>query len=198
MTNSDTTDGSAIYYLRKLQRWRMAFFGMVILVAGIAIGGASMFILVPDRLMQPPPGPEFGSFRTIEMLRRELGLSPEQEKKIKPILDAHMKRLHEIRMEARTEIQSALNRMNKGISDVLTDEQKQLWQRSLDRLEMELHRGGPPRRGGGPGGRGGREDRFREGPPERFRDGPGPRGPRRPPGGPNSPPNGTGERPTDY
>ncbi len=200
MNNNETTDNQAIGYMRKLQRWRMAFLGMVILVAGIAIGGASMLILAPDKLMKPPRGPEFGSLRMIPPLRRELGLSPEQEEKMKPILDKHMQKLHDIRMEARADIEEALTQMNKGISDILTDDQKRIWQRSLDRLDRELHPGGPRRGGGprGPGGfRGGQQERFRGGQPEHFRGGPGPFGPHRPPMGPNSPRDDIGRGTTD-
>ena len=200
MSDRETIDNSAITYMQKLQRWRIAFFGMVILVAGIVIGAASMMILAPDKLMKPPRGPEFGSERMIPPLRRDLGLSPEQEEKIKPILDNHMEKLNAIRLEARSDIEEALIQMNKGISDILTDEQKRIWQRSLDRLEREFYPGGPRRGGGprGPGGfRGGRQERVRGGQPEPFRQGTGPFGPRRLPRGPNSPRDGMGHGTTD-
>jgi hypothetical protein len=185
MNEIEKPDNLEISYLQKLYRWRIAFFGVVILLAGIVIGGSSMLILMPQRLMRPSPGPEFNSMRMIPPLRRDLGLTSEQSEKIKPILDKHMEKLHEIRMDARTEIGETLGQMNKEISAVLTDRQKQIWQRGLDRLEGELHRGGP-RRGEGAGG-----PRYRRGEQERFRRGPGPGpfGPQRPPG-PNFPRNG--------
>ncbi|MFH1718533.1 MAG: hypothetical protein ABIF19_14350 [Planctomycetota bacterium] len=40
--------------IHKLRRWRTAFFGLVILLAGAVIGGASMPILVLQKLMMPP------------------------------------------------------------------------------------------------------------------------------------------------
>ena len=201
MSNKETIDNPPVNCIDKLHCCRMAFFGVVILVAGVVIGGASMMILAPDKLMKPPRGPEFGSQRMIPPLRRELGLSPEQEEKIKPILDSHMEKLDEIRMEARSEIEEALTQMNKGISDILTEDQRQIWQRSLDRLDREFHRGGPRRGGGprGPGFRGGRQEGFRGGQSDRFRQGPGPGpfGPHRPPRGPNSPRDGMGRDTTD-
>jgi len=200
MSDKETIHNPAINYMDRLHRWRMAFFGMVVLVAGVVIGGALMMILAPDKLMKPPRGPEFGSQRMIPHLRRDLRLSPEQEEKIKPILDSHMEKLHNIRIVARADIEEALAEMNKGISNILTDEQMRIWQRSLDRLERELHPGGP-RRGGGPRGRGGfrggQQERFRGGQPEHLRGGPGPFGPNRPPMGPNSPEGGTRRGPTD-
>ena len=200
MSDKEIIHNPAINYIDRLHRWRMAFFGMVVLVAGVVIGGALMMILVPDKLMKPPRGPEFSSVRMIPPLRRDLGLSPEQEEKIKPILNNHMERLNEIRLEARSDIEEALIQINKGISDILTDEQKRIWQRSFGRIEREFYPGGRRRGGGprGPGGfRGGSQERFRGGQPEHFREEPGPFGPHRPPVGPNSPDGGIRRGPTD-
>jgi hypothetical protein len=190
MSDTERHDNPAIDYMQKLHRWRMAFFGVVILLAGIVIGGASMMILVPHKLIKPPPGPEFDSIRMIPPLRRDLGLTPDQADKIKPIMDKHIGKLNQIRMDARTEIGETLKQMNEDIAAILTDEQKQRWQQGLDRLEGELYPGEWPG-GGRPGGGG----RFRRGEPGReqpdFRRGPGPGpgpfGPRRPPAGPNLP-----------
>jgi len=191
MSRNQTTDNLVVSHINKTHTWRMAFFGLIILIAGIVIGGSSMLILAPNKLIQPPPGPEFNSMRIIPPLRRNLGLAPEQAEKIKPILDKHMQKLATIRIEARSEIAETLNQMNQEIAAILSDQQQQLWQREISRLQNELRpRGGPggPRRGEGPGGRfrGGQQNRFREGPGPGG-PGPGPFGPRRRPAGPNMP-----------
>jgi hypothetical protein len=186
MSQNETINNPTVSYINKAHFWRMAFFGLVILVAGIIIGGSSMLIFAPDKLLQPPPGPEFNSLRMIPPLSRDLGLTPEQAEKIKPILDKYMQKLNTIRSEARTKIAGTLKQMNQDIAAILTDGQKQLWQHEIDRLQSELRpRGGPGPRGGE--GRGG--PRFRggqQGRPGRSR-GPGPFGPRYQPAGPNMP-----------
>ena len=184
MSRNETINNPAVSHINKAHNWRMAFFGLIILVAGVVIGGSSMLIVAPKKLMQPPPDPEFSSMRMIPPLSRDLDLDPEQAEKIKPILDKHMQKLNTIRIEARSEIGETLKQMNEEIAAILTDEQKQLWHRELDRLQGELRPGGGgPRWGEGPGNRfrGREQDRFRRGP------GPGPFGPRRRPAGPNTP-----------
>jgi hypothetical protein len=195
MSQNETTDNTIVSNVKKIHMWRMAFFGLIILIAGIVIGGSTMLILAPKKLIQPPPGPEFRSLRMIPPLSRDLGLAPEQAEKIKPILDKHMKKLDTIRTEARAEITETLKQMNQEIAAILTDEQQQRWQREIDQLQDELRpRGGPgPRRGEGPGGprfRGSEQERPRRGP------GPGPFGPRRRPAGPNTPQDSTNNNST--
>ena len=206
MSQNETTNNPAVSHMNKAHNWRMAFFGLIILVAGVVIGGSSMLIFAPEKLIQPPPGPEFSSMRMIPPLSRELGLDPEQAEKIKPILDKHMQKLNTIRIEARSEIGETLKQMNEEIAAILSDEQKQLWHRELDRLQGELRPGGGPRWGEGPGGprfRGGQQERFRRGPgpgPGPGPDpgpGPGPFGPRRRPAGPNIPQDSINNGPTE-
>jgi len=169
-------------YLRQMHRWRMAFFGMVILLAGVVIGAASMSIMGPNRLTRPPRPPEIATRMMIERLRSELGLSPEQDEKIEPILQNHMQKLDDIHADARTEITEQLREMNEEISAVLTEDQKQIWQRWLYLLQRQLR---PPERGPGEGGR------HRGGPQERMmRRGPGSFGPGRRSAEPNMPRNG--------
>jgi hypothetical protein len=192
MNKTEGTDNLTVGYTYKLHRWRMAFFGVVILLAGLVIGGALMLILMPDKLMGPPRGPEFASIKMIGPLRRDLGLSGEQSEQIKPILDKHMEKLQEIRDDARSEIGTTLDQMNEEISAILTEGQRRIWQGQLGRLQQDLRPGGW-RHGAGAGGarRGGEGGGPRRwgGQQEQFRRGPGPFGPSRPPAGPNFPRN---------
>ena len=134
--------------IQKLHRWRMAFFGLIILLAGIAIGTAATLILSRERLTAPPPGPEIAGERMIRNLQRHLQLSPEQAQEIKPILQKHLRRLHEIRMKVRPKIVEQLRLMNEEISSLLNDHQKELWQQHLQRLQRKLQEPARPRRPG--------------------------------------------------
>jgi len=147
--NTEQKNNINLEHIRKIYYWRTAFFGLVILIAGIVIGGASISIYMTHRITRPPRGPEFNSLQVIPPLRRNLNLSKEQSDKIKPIIDGSMKKLRDIREDARTEIESTLQQMNKEISSILTETQRQKWQRELDRLQRELRPGGPRRDGTG-------------------------------------------------
>ncbi len=195
--NDIKTDNINVNYMQKMHRWRMAFFGIVILLAGIVIGGASILILMPKKVIGPSAGPEFDSLRVIRPLRNNLGLTEEQAEKIKPILDGHMQKLQEIRESARSEIGQILEQMNTEISSVLTEEQKQKWTGEVERLQRQIRPGrrwgdgmGGQRRGGEQGGlrRGSERQGMRQGRGQRdqIRRGAGPNGSRRIPAGPNS------------
>ncbi len=183
MSQNQTTNNPAVSHINKAHMWRMAFLGLIILIAGIVIGGSSMLIFAPKK---PPRAPEFASGRMVGQLRRELRLSPEQAEKIEPILKEHMETLHNIRIDAQDQIGEALEQMNKQISSILTDQQKRKWESRLRHLQSPLH-GGGPRRGEGPGG-----NRFRRGEQDRFR-----RGPRRRPASPNMPQDGMNNGPLE-
>jgi Spy/CpxP family protein refolding chaperone len=165
-------------YLKQMHRWRMAFFGLVILLAGFVIGAASIMIMAPHKLTGPLPPREIAIERLLAELQSYLHLTPEQHEKIEPILKEDMQKLDNIRADARSEIQNILGQMNKDIAAVLTEQQKQIWQQRINHLQRQLR---PPGRGPGEGGQ------HRGGPQERMRMGPGPFGPRRDQGGPNRP-----------
>jgi Spy/CpxP family protein refolding chaperone len=190
MSRNEKTDNQAVSHINKAHMWRMAFFGLVILVAGAVIGGSTMLIFAPKKLTKPPRAPEFASVRMVGQLHRELRLTPEQTEKIKPVLKEHMQTLNDIRIDAQDQIGEALEQMNEQISSLLTDRQKQMWQKRLRHLQNPLRGGGGPGWGEGPGGgrfRGGQQERSRRGPGP---GGPGPFGPRRRPAGPNTPQDG--------
>lgn len=158
--------------LRGLHRWRMAFFGLVILLAGVTLGAAGALLLVRPAERQPPMDLEMATNAMLGRFRAELGLTREQAEQIQQILQTRMQKLREIRLQARPQIEEQLGAVKEEIGAVLTAEQRDRWQEIVTRLEREFRRGmrrGPG--GPGPGFRGGRD---RPGPPgapgRRFND----------------------------
>ncbi len=157
---------SLLLATQRLHRWRMAFFGLVILLAGVAIGTSLTFILGRRSFGRRPPGPERTSIRIIRDMRRHLRLSPQQAEEIEPILKKHLETLYEIRTAVRPQIIQQLELMNDEISAILDEQQKSLWQQHLRRLQRDLQKGpGPRHRGPPPPHRPGSRDRRGHEPP---------------------------------
>lgn len=170
MSQSENLDSPTIL-LRRLHRWRMAFFGLIILIAGLTIGAAATALTLHQTGAEPPLPPDRAYPIILERIVPRLHLSPEQEQQVGPILHTHMQRLDEIREEGRQQIVKELQAMNTEIMTVLSPEQQQQWQELLRDLPGPFPRGpggryGPGPKGPfGPRGRGmmGRRGRFGNG-----------------------------------
>ena len=149
MDNIEKNINNNIDHIKKIYFWRTAFFGVVILIAGIAIGGASMSILSEQRLANSPPTNV--SNNLMPRLRQTLGLTQEQVNIIRPILDGHLQKLLQIRENARVDIFNTLEQMGKEINPVLGERQKRVWQQELIRIQRDFSPA-PLRTGTGAGG----------------------------------------------
>ncbi len=154
--------------LRRLHHWRMAFFGLVILLAGM-LSGAAVTLLVVGHMRHaqrlPPVAPPVEVLLS-EVLPR-LHLSAEQTKQVEPIIREHYQKLDAIREKGRAEIIEELKLMHAEVFAVLTEEQGHLWQQLLQGLPAQIrHVPDWP----GPGGGRGPGLRRRAGPPGGMRE----------------------------
>jgi len=154
--------------LQRLHHWRMAFFGMVILLAGM-LSGAAVTLLIVGHL--GPKGPAWSVHAVrllLERLTGPLHLTADQRQQIEPILKSHMTRLDQIQGDGQKAVAEELRRMTQEVAGVLTEDQMRLWERlfldlpgSMRHIPQELGPGygrGPAPRGGWggpPAGRGG-------------------------------------------
>jgi hypothetical protein len=163
--------------LRRLHRWRMAFFGLVILLAGMLSGAAVTLLAVgPLRHAQRPPAVPPVTVLMEEVIPR-LHLSPEQARQVEPIVRKHYQRLHAIQQKGRTEIEGELKLMNEEMFGVLNEEQAHLWAQLLQSLPAQIRH---VPEWYGPGGGRGPGPRRRMGPPGVMRE-PAPHVPAGPP-----------------
>ena len=133
--------------------------GLVILVAGIAIGAGLTYMALSSQKDRYGQEPELFAEHMLRQLGRELNLTPQQRRRLDPILQNHFKTLSDIRAGVRPQIVSQLEQLNSDIASVLDIEQMQLWQSKVQRLEDHFptfRRRGPGQgQGFGPeGGRG--------------------------------------------
>ncbi len=177
MDQSDSNINLTVPHRRQHGR-RMALSGLVILAAGVALGIAGTLLVVRPTPTGPPMRPERAARFMLDRFREELNLTPEQSEQIREILRGHFQELERLREEARPEIGKVFEALKSDLDGVLTEQQRDKWQKVRERMDREFHRGMARR----PGGRGGPGR-----PGEGFRDG---RGTFRGPGGP--PPDGEG------
>jgi hypothetical protein len=143
--------------LTRLQHWRMAFFGLVILLAGVAIGAGVTLIWMGRsteargewdllHLRSPEARAEPGA-RLLPSLRKYLALDDQQMQAIAPVVKEHMANLQRLRQEVHPKIVEELRLMDSQIAAVLRPDQKRLWDRRFRRLQDDLQWQVGPRRG---------------------------------------------------
>ena len=133
--------------LLRSQRWKMAFFGLIILIAGLLIGAGSSLLIMGRPPSEQPPGVEFINERTISRLQHELNLTHEQTQQVKVIFDKHLQALHQIRQQARPQIAARMNQLHTEVMAILDEQQQELWTQNIQRLTERFihptHRPGP-------------------------------------------------------
>ena len=166
--NQTESSESPTVLLHRLHHWRMAFFGMVILLAGMLSGAAVTLLIVGHPEPTRPAWSVHAVRLLLERLTGPLHLTADQRQQIEPILKSHMTRLDQIQGDGQKAVAEELRRMTQEVAGVLTEDQMRLWERlfldlpgSMRHIPQELGPGygrGPAPRGGWrgpPAGRGG-------------------------------------------
>jgi hypothetical protein len=136
--NPNESSESPTVLLRRLHHWRMAFFGMVILLAGMLSGAAVTLLIVGPVGRKSPPPPVPAITHMLGRLSGPLRLTAEQEKQIQPILETHMARLIQIQDEGQKAIREELRLLSREMAGVLTEDQMGLWERLFRDLPVAI------------------------------------------------------------
>jgi Spy/CpxP family protein refolding chaperone len=127
-------------------KWKLAFAFFLVFVAGVTTGGLLSSLHVKRRFLGPPHSGDVAG-RMREHFRRALDLTPEQEAKILPIIEATSAKLEAIRVETAERVRAVMEESKREVAPQLSPEQ----QKKLDNLETEhrkhlKHHGFPPPR----------------------------------------------------
>ena len=114
-------------------KWKLAFAFLLVFVAGGMTGAFVGIHGLRYHMMLGPPHSGDVPDRMREHLRRTLGLTADQEKKVGPIVEATGAKLESIRVETAERVRNVMEESKKGIAPILTPEQ----QKKLDKLESE-------------------------------------------------------------
>ncbi len=140
---------------QKRSVWKAILPGLVILVAGIAIGVSATLIVTGGPHDTGEPEPEEFAEQMLRRLTRELDLTARQREQLEPILQDHYRALRDIRTEARPRIVAQLIELDDEVANVLDEDQARRWREKLDRLDehfptfRERRRAGEQGRGPG-------------------------------------------------
>jgi Spy/CpxP family protein refolding chaperone len=114
-------------------KWKLAFAFLLVFVAGGMTGAYVGLHHLRHHVILGPPHSGDVPDRMREHLRRTLNLTPEQETKVAPIVEATSTKLETIRVETAERVRTVMEDSKKEIAPLLTPEQ----QKKLDKLESE-------------------------------------------------------------
>src|SRR5256714_5528016 len=104
-------------------KWKLAFAFLLVFVAGGMTGAFFGFHHLRHHVILGPPHSGDVPDRMREHLRRTLGLSADQEKKVAPIVDATSAKLETIRVETAGRVRAVMGGAQKEIRAPLTPAQ---------------------------------------------------------------------------
>lgn len=116
-------------------KWKLAFAFLLVFIAGMMTGGFIGVHHLRVHFLGPPNSGDVAG-RMREHFRRALDLTPEQESKIAPIIDATTTKLEAIRIETAGRVRTVMEESKKEVAPFLSTEQ----QKKLEKLEAEHRR----------------------------------------------------------
>ncbi len=103
--------------------WKVILAFVGIFVAGLLVGGLVTLRWGKNFTQRQPMGEQFGP-QLMQRLVTQLDLTPEQQEKVKPIIDSAAEELKQLRRTTQRASAAVLVRMQGDIGAVLTPEQR--------------------------------------------------------------------------
>ena len=107
------------------------------MVAGVA---ADRFVLVREARILPREGMRFVSARIVRAMDRELDLTDAQRADVERILAERQRRIERVWSEMRPQIRTEIERTNREIEAILTEEQKPKFEELTRRWEARMEK----------------------------------------------------------
>jgi flagellar basal body-associated protein FliL len=149
-TNGDSVSPTLL--LKRVLYWRMAFFSVIILLAGVAIGASGTFMWFSKQKPKPAPPQTVTINKAVRRLNSQLKLTKSQTDQVRPLVRKCLVSLEQVRKKARPQINQHLRQMNQGIASVLNDNQMRRWKKYEKQLmallqenRVRLQSSGKPR-----------------------------------------------------
>jgi len=116
---------------------------VVVFALGVAVGifAEKMFL----EKKKPGPSPKQESFPTLEVISKELELTPEQEAKIREIFKRSEERFEAFRKEVHTGLKGLRDQLKTEMDNVLTPEQQKKMEELMGKYLRQRRRESPER-----------------------------------------------------
>jgi hypothetical protein len=126
------------------RRWVTVLAAVLIFGAGLASGVGLTVVIAVHRLQHAIHHPEEAPERVAKLLKRQLGLTAEQESKIETIVAKRQAELTAIRQQFHPAIAHQLDELHKEIGEVLTAPQRERWAKMFNEFRERWLPPAPP------------------------------------------------------
>lgn len=132
--------------------WKLILLLVGIFIAG-GITGAVVTVRVGREWFANRSMPDRWASIHLKKLSEKLGLKPEQEEQILPIIRRNRDDLNDVKMECQAQIRTVFERMEREIIVILTPEQRPKYEKLIQEMREKAKKNRPNAPGEPPGGR---------------------------------------------
>lgn len=100
---------------------------LIAMAAGIVIGAGGAVVYMKKHFHRVPPKPEAIAQAMMEHMHSILKVAPDEETRIKEIIDKHMTEAEQIRKKSFADSRPVFEKMNAAIEEVLGPERFKVW-----------------------------------------------------------------------
>lgn len=119
---------------RRVRTWLLLGLGLILFVAGGAVGGGTATLLIFNRLQHHTYNPKSNPNRVTSGLKRQLHLSTAQADRIEAIFASRESNIVQLHRRARADVAAELRMMRNDVANVLKPKQRQQWFALFDRM----------------------------------------------------------------
>ena len=120
-------------------KWKLITGFLLVFIAGGVTGAFLAANITRNYLFGPPQHGRIAQ-QMRDRMRVQLGLTPEQMKKIGPIIDKSAAHLEQIRTESARRVHETFSEAHEEIAPNLTDEQRRRYEQLRHRHQRWMHR----------------------------------------------------------
>ncbi|MCS6952817.1 MAG: hypothetical protein RMK57_00050 [Bryobacterales bacterium] len=126
-------------------RLRVALYLLLVFVSGVVVGALGHRFWALQQVEARPRNPQEFRRRYVEEMRTRLQLTEEQLRKLNAILDVTDARFRQVRERMRPEMNAIQEEHANQVRAILTDEQRQEYEKLRAEMERKRKKNGHPR-----------------------------------------------------